>query len=198
MVDDGVVIDVTLDLGAVALDQGTVIFKRLDQLQNAAHIVGGGLAQLFELFIDDHGADAIVHINFQQQSPIDRERQDVRALNTFFAGLGAVLQIKSAVGGQAGGRQRGQQLFGRCQGQLGVDGVVFAGGFVGQHPDAGYFGQKDQLVGLQLNGHAGGHFFHGQVKSFASRRKTKGRKQHHRTHVQRAGDALNVDLAHQT
>jgi N-acetylglutamate synthase-like GNAT family acetyltransferase len=55
VVDDGVVVDVALDLGAVTLDQGAVFLKRLDQLQDATHVVGGGLAQLFELFIDHDG-----------------------------------------------------------------------------------------------------------------------------------------------
>jgi hypothetical protein len=32
--------DVALDLGAVALDQRAVAFERLDQLQDAAHVVG--------------------------------------------------------------------------------------------------------------------------------------------------------------
>ena len=59
-------IDVALDLGAVTLDQGAVFLKRLDQLQDAAHVVGRGLAQFFELFIDDHGANAVVHIHLQQ------------------------------------------------------------------------------------------------------------------------------------
>jgi hypothetical protein len=49
VVNGGVVIDVALDLGAVALDQRAIVLEGLDQLQNTAHIIGGGLAQFFEL-----------------------------------------------------------------------------------------------------------------------------------------------------
>ena len=47
VLDDGVVVHIALDLGAVALDQGAIVFKRLNQLQDATHIVGRGLTQLF-------------------------------------------------------------------------------------------------------------------------------------------------------
>jgi hypothetical protein len=40
VLDDGVVGDVALDLGAVALDQRAVLLEGLDQLQDAAHVVG--------------------------------------------------------------------------------------------------------------------------------------------------------------
>ena len=63
VLDNGVVGNVLLDFGAVALDQGAVVLKGLDQLDDAAHVVNGGLAQLFKLFINHHGADAVVDIN---------------------------------------------------------------------------------------------------------------------------------------
>ena len=47
MLDHRVLANVALDLGAVALDQGAVAFKRLDQLQDAAHVFMGGFAQAF-------------------------------------------------------------------------------------------------------------------------------------------------------
>ena len=99
MLDDGVGGNVAFDLCAVALDQRAVFLKRLDELKDAAHVVNRGLAQLFQLFVNDHGADAIVHIHLQQQRSIYRKRQDVAALHACLAGLHAVLQIKARVGG---------------------------------------------------------------------------------------------------
>ena len=52
-----------LYFGAAAFDQGTVFFKRFDQLEYAAHVVVASLAQAFEFFINDHGAYAIMHID---------------------------------------------------------------------------------------------------------------------------------------
>ena len=102
MLDDGVVVGIALDLGAVALDQGAVFLKGLDQLQDAAHIVGGGFAQALELFVDDHGANAIVHIHLQQQGAVGGKGQDMAALHASFAGPHAVLQVKTGVGGLVG------------------------------------------------------------------------------------------------
>ena len=81
VLDDGVVADVALDFGAVALDQRAVALERLDQLQDAADVVGGRLAQALELLVDDHRADAVVREHLHQQRAVDRERQDVRALD---------------------------------------------------------------------------------------------------------------------
>ena len=198
MLDDGVALDVALDFGAVAFDQRAVFFKRLNQLQDAAHIVDGGLAQFFELLVDHHGADAVVYIHLQQQRAVQRKRDDVAALYARLASLDAVLQIKTRVGGVLRGGQLGQQGLGAGQGQLGVDGVVFAGGLTGLHADAGHLGQKNQLVGLERHRHRGGHLFHGQVEGFARGGEAQWRQQHQRTHVQRALDARHIDLAHQT
>jgi len=68
---------------------------------------------------------------------------------------------------------------------------------VGLDADARNFGQEQQLVGLQFDGHAGGHLFHGEVESFTRGREAKGREQHHGPHFQRASDAQHVHLAHQ-
>jgi len=83
------------------------------------------------------------------------------------------------------------------QRQFGVDGVVFAFGLVRVHADAGHLGHEQQLVGLQRNGDARGHFFHAQVEGLSGGRKTERRQQHHGAHVQRAHDAGHVHLAHQ-
>jgi len=173
VLDHGVAGNVALDLGAVALDQGAVFLERLDQLDDAAHIVDGGFAQLFELFVDHHGADAVVHIDFQQQRAVHRKRQDVAAFHAMFAGAHAVLQVKAGVGGHLRRGQLGQQLAGGGQRQLGVDGVVFAVGLGRVHADAGHLAQEDQLVGLHLAGHAGGDFFHAQVEGLAGGREAK-------------------------
>jgi hypothetical protein len=195
--DDAVAVGIALDLGAAALDEGAVVFKGLDQLQDAAHVVARGFAELFELFIDHHGADAVVHIDFQQQRAVYRKGQDVAALHTGLAGLDAMLQVKRGVGGALAIGQGGQQFFGGGQRQLGVDGVVFAFGLVVVDAYARDLAQEDQLVGLHGDGHRGGDFFHRQVEGFAGRGKTERREQHHGAEVQHPADGGGVDLAHQ-
>ena len=146
VLDHRVVADVALDLGAVALDQRAVLLERLDQLQDAADVVGRRLAQALELLVDDHGADAVVGVDLHQQRAVDRERQDVRALDAAAAGLHAVLQIERGVGrlGRAG--QRGEQPLGVGQREFGVDRALRV---VAVLADARHFGQEEQLVGLQ-------------------------------------------------
>ena len=119
------------------------------------------------------------------------------ALDAGLAGLHAVLQVKSRVAGTLAGRHLRQKALGGGQGQFGVDGVVFADRLVGLEPDARNFGDKDQLVGLQRNRHAGRHFFHGQVEGLAGRRKTERRDQHHRAKIQRVRNGRYIDFAHQ-
>ncbi|MCY1533662.1 hypothetical protein D9M68_690020 [compost metagenome] len=188
---------VALDLGAVALDQRAVALEGLDELQDAADVVHRGFAQALELFVDDHGADAVVHVDLEQQRTVERKRQDVVALHAALAGLHAVLQVEGGVGRLLRGRQRGQQLLGGGQRQFGVDRVVFALGQFAVHADARHFGQEDQLVGLDRDGHAGRHFFHRQVERLAGRREAERRHEHHRAEVQRAANAGRVHLAHQ-
>ena len=194
MFDDGVVGRVALDFGAVALDQRAVALEGLDQRHDAAHVVDGGLAQAFQLFVHHHGADAIVGVDLQQRRAVHREGQDVAALHATLAGLDAVLEIEGRVGGLRRWRQCGDQFLGVGQGQLGVDGA-FRVAWV--NANAGHFRQEHQLVGLQRNGHGRGHVFHGEVEGLARGREAKGREQHQRAHVQRALDALGVHLAHQ-
>ena len=124
VLDHRVVADVALNLGAAAFDQRAVFLKRRNQLQYAAHVVFTRLAQLFEFFVYDHGADTVVHVHLQQDRAVHRKRNDVAALHAFLAGLHAVLQIKAHVGRQLGRRNLGQQLFGDGQGQFGVNQVV--------------------------------------------------------------------------
>ena len=184
VLDDGVVGHVALNLGAVALDQRAVFLKRLNQLQDAGHVVGGGFAQLFQLFIDHHRADAVVDVNLQQQRAIDGKRNDVAALDAALAGFDAVLQIKGDVGGALAGRHARQQLFGLRQRQFGVQRVVLAFWLLGAHANAGHFGHKNQLIRLERHGDRSGDFFHVQVKRLAGGRKTKRRQQHQRVHVE--------------
>ena len=112
VLDHRVVADIALDLGAAAFDQRAVFFKRRNQLQDAAHVVFTRFAQFFELFVHDHGADAVVHIHLQQNRTVHRKRNDVAALHAFLAGLDAVLQVKAGIGRQLGGRNLGQKVFG--------------------------------------------------------------------------------------
>ena len=197
VLDHGVLAGIALDLGAVALDQRTILFERLDQLQDATDVIDGGLAQALEFFVDHHGADAIVHIHLEQQGAVGGKGQDMGALDASFAGAHAVLKIKGGIGGLLGLGQLGQQPLGQLQRHLGVDRVVFALGLARLDADARHFGQENQLVGLQLDGHARGHLFHGQIEGFARDGKTKGRQQHHGAHVQGLPYALHIDLAYQ-
>src|SRR3712207_7344901 len=49
------------------------------QLQDAAHVVGRSLAQFLQLLVDHHRADAVVHVDLQQERSVHRERNDVAA-----------------------------------------------------------------------------------------------------------------------
>ena len=89
---------IALDLVALAFDQGAIFFKRMDQLQNGADIFDAGFAQAFELFVHHHGADAVVHIDFEQDGAIHRIGNDVAALYAVAAGRDAMPQIKGQVG----------------------------------------------------------------------------------------------------
>ncbi|OIQ64180.1 hypothetical protein GALL_542700 [mine drainage metagenome] len=93
---------VAFDFGAAAFDQGAIFLKRFNQLQNATDIIDTGFTQTFQLFIDHHGANAIVHIDFQQDRAVYRKRNDVAAFNPAFARLDAVLQVKRSVAGLVG------------------------------------------------------------------------------------------------
>jgi hypothetical protein len=97
VVDDGVLAHIAFNLVAVTLDERAVFFKRLNQLQDAAHVFMGCFTQLLQFFVDHHGAYAIVHVHLQQQRAIYREGQDVAALHAGLAGFDAVLQIKRNV-----------------------------------------------------------------------------------------------------
>ena len=198
VLDHRVAGDVALDLGAVALDQRAVALEGFDQLDDAAHVVNRGLAQLLEFFIDDHGAYAVVHIDFQQQCAVGGKRQDMAAFHAMLAGAHAVLQVKAHIGRLLRRGELGQQAARGVQRQLGVDGVVFVGCARGVHANAGHLGQEQQLVGLQFNGHAGRHFFHAEIEGFARGREAEGRDQHHGFGVQCTANAFHVDLAHQT
>ena len=138
-----------------------------------------------------------MHIDLQQQGAVRGKGQDVAALDAMLAGFDAVLQIKRSVRRVLRVGQLGQQFLGGGQRQFGVNRVVIAGRLCGLDADAGNLGQENQLVGLQLDGHAGGDFFHAQVEGFARGRKAKRRQQHHRAELQRAPDADRVHLAHQ-
>ena len=124
VLNDRVLADVALNFSPRAFDQGAVLFKRLDQLQNTTHILVGRLSQALQLFVHNHRANAIMHIDFKQQGAVHSEGQNMASLNTRFAGLHAVLQVKSQVLRSVGRGQLGQQFFCAVQGQLGVNRVV--------------------------------------------------------------------------
>ena len=197
MLQDGVVADVAFNFGAAALDQGAVALKRLDQLQDAADIIRRGFAQAFQLFVDDHGAYAVMHIDLQQQRAVEGKRHDVAAFNARLAGLDAILQVKTGIAGLLRPRQAGEQFFCLCQRQFRIDRIVITLRFARAHPNARYFRHKNQLVSLQRDRHTGRDFFHAQVEGFPGGRKTKRGQQHHGAHVKCALDARHIDLAHQ-
>jgi len=97
VLDDCVLVHITFNLGAIALDQGAVFLERFNQLQDATHVFVRGFAQLFEFFVHHHGANAVVHVHLQQQRAIHRKRQDVAALHARLASFYTVLQIKRNV-----------------------------------------------------------------------------------------------------
>ena len=98
------------------------------------------------------------------------------AFNAFFASLHAVLQIEGDVCRYKRWGQFFQQTFCSSQRQLGVNGIVFRFRLFRVDAQTRNFGQENKFVSLQFNGHAGGHFFHRQIKSFAGWRETKWRK----------------------
>ena len=90
-------------------------------------------------------------------------------------------------------RQRGEQLLGVGQRELGVDRRLGVGRVL---VDAGDLGDEEELVGLQRDRRAGGDVFHRQVERLAGRREAERREQQHRADVDRAPDRRRVDLAH--
>lgn len=76
-------------------------------------------------------------------------------------------------------------------------GLSSGDGLRGVQRDAGHLGHKNELVGLQGDGHAGGHLFHAEIEGLARGREPERRQQHQRAHVQRLGDAPHIHLANQ-
>ena len=102
MVDDAVVADVAFYFCAFTSHQCAVLLERFNELQHTTQIVRVGFTQALQSLVHHHGANAVVHINFEQQHAIYGEGQDVAAFHTRFTSLHAVLQIKTGVGGLGG------------------------------------------------------------------------------------------------
>ena len=153
---------------------------------------GGRLAQALELLVDDHRADAVVREHLHQQRAVDRERQDVRALDAAAAGAHAVLQVEAGVGRHLRRGQRREQPLGVGERELGVDRRFRVGRVLA---DARHLGDEQQLVGLQGDRRARRDVFHRQVERLAGRREAERREQQHRADVDRAPDRRRVDLA---
>ena len=79
--DDGVFGNVTFHFCAFTAHQGAVVLEGLYQLQHTTQIIRGGFAQAFKPFVHHHGANAVMHIDLEQQHTIHRKRQDVAALH---------------------------------------------------------------------------------------------------------------------
>ena len=163
MVDNGEIVDFALDQFAAALDQRAVGFQRLDQAQNAADILDRGFAQAFQVFVGDHGADAVMRKQFQQHRAVDRERHDVGARDAGVTGLDRTLQIEGRIRRQEIG---GQHRFGLVRRQFADVGVAH----ILEHRR---FGDENQLFGAQGDGGGHGHVFHGQIEGLAGRRKAQ-------------------------
>src|SRR5574344_437865 len=86
-----VVGDVLFYFCTVSFDQRAIFLERLNELNDARHIVDRRFSQFLQLFIDDHSANAIVDINLQQQSTVHGERQNVATLNPMLTGTHAML-----------------------------------------------------------------------------------------------------------
>ncbi len=185
-----VVADVAFDFGAATLDQHALFFQRLDELQDAAHVVGRGLPQMFEMLVGDHGAHAVVGEEFEQQRAVDGKRHDVRTRHAAAHGAYRVAQIKRGVGGLLRIGQARQQALGLRHGQFG-DEVVR----VVDH--AVHLGDQHELFRLDGRAHAAGHVFHAEVEGFTRGRVAEGRHEHDRAIFKRALNGGRIDLADQ-
>ena len=197
MLDHSVEVCVALDFVALALDERAVFFKRLDELQNGAHVFDAGFAHAFELLVYHHGANAVVHVDFEQDGAVNRVRNDVAAFHAVAAGRDAVPEVKGRVGGLFGKRQLLQDALGIGQRQLGVNGVVVAKRLGWPFGHAGYFGHENQLVGVHLAGNGCGYVFHAEVECLARGRKPQGREQNDGALIQQLLNQGDIHLAHQ-
>ena len=110
--DHGVKVRIALNFMPLPFDQRTVFFKRLNQLQDGANVLNGGLTQAFEFLVHHHGANAVVHVDFEQEGPIHCVRNDMATLHAISAGRDAMPQIKRQIGGFFGKWQLPQDALG--------------------------------------------------------------------------------------
>ena len=115
----------------------------------------------------DHRAHAVVRKQFQQRGAVERERNDVRAVDAAVAGLDGVLQVERRVVRQEARLQHGFGLVRRQFADLAAARIL--------HQRR--FGDEDQLFGVQGDRGGDGHVFHRQVEQFARRREAQRRQQ---------------------
>ena len=180
----------TLDLAfqalAPAIDQGSVRFERLEQLQDAADVIDVGRTQALELVRGDHAAGAGMGEQFDQQRTVDLVCDQVRARDAAANRLDGVRQIKPRVVGEP--LAFFEQFVGFVARQRGdrPAAVVLDRGI----------GEEHQLFRLQRPRRDHGNIFHLQVEHFAGGRVADIGDDHDIAAVEAGLDRRGIDLAH--
>ncbi len=196
VLDHGVVADVALDLGALALAPAC---RRARTARSAAgcrrrrrRVASRRLSSFSSTTIVP--MPSCVKTSMQQRA-VDREGQDVRALDAAVGrpSRNAAGRRPVSVGWVGAGSAASRRSASASASSVSIGAV----GIVAVLADARHLGQEQQLVGLQRDRRAGGHVFHRQVEGLAGGREAEGRQQHQRADVDGAADRRGVDLAHQ-
>ena len=150
--------DLVLELLARAAHQDAFLLQRLDQLDDAAHVLDLGGADLFVGVVGDQRARAVAGEQLLQQGAVARVGDDVHALDAVAAGLAGGVHVTQQLGVD---QLVAQVLVDVVGDHLAQQAVVLA------VEDALLLAQADQLVGLQRGGHRYGHVLGEQVEDFA-------------------------------
>ena len=175
MLEHAEAVDLDLEQLTRALDQRAIRLERGDELENAAHVLDAGLAQPLQRVLGDHGADAIVGEQLQQQGAIDVPRKQVNAPHRRAAGFDGGWQIQAGVLRQV--LPRGRAACASETRQLALQRAV-------RSCDPRLFGQEHQLVGRQRNRGLGRHVLHREVEDLPGRRISERRQQHELSGIQ--------------
>ncbi|CAM5620330.1 hypothetical protein SSTU70S_01056 [Stutzerimonas stutzeri] len=183
--DDAELLDLALQHLARAPHQNALLLQRCDQVDQPADVLDGGLAQLLELLLGHQGAGAIAGEQLVEQRAVVGIADHVTAPHAAAAGLrGGIQQLGLVLAAEA--FDVGRNLL---RAQLAHQPAALV-----QQP--GFGAIKHQLVGLQIDGGAGGDVLTREVENLAGRRVAQRRQQHDGALVEQAADALAVDAPH--
>ena len=185
--DDAELADLALQHFARTAHQDALVLQRSDQLDQAADVLDGRLAQRLELLLVDQGAAAVTGKQLGEQRAVFHVADDMAALDPTAAGLGGGVEQLGLVAATQARQVRRHLLRAQLAHQL--------AGLVEQ---AALGGKQQQRVGLQVDGGAGGDVLAGQVEDFPGGRVAERREQHDAALVEQAANALAVDPAHFT